>query len=115
MSITAIVISICLLGVITFVYRFSFISNQGKKIAEKIPQDFLRLLAPSTFAAIITNNLLSHQSSPEDLKLKGIVAVLALPSQRDRSGARGARAAARSPARTGSGRACAGRPRGGRL
>ena len=78
MSITAIVISICLLGVITFVYRFSFISNQGKKIAEKIPQDFLRLLAPSTFAAIITNNLLSHQSSPEDLKLKGIVAVLAL-------------------------------------
>lgn len=78
MSTIAIVISICMLAAITFVYRFSFISHQGRKIAEKIPQDFLRLLAPSTFAAIITNNLLSHQASPEDLKLKGIAAVLAL-------------------------------------
>ena len=78
MSLSEIVLSITLLGIITFIYRYSFISDQGRKIAEKIPQDFLKLLAPATFAAIIANNLVSHQSNSEDLKQKSIVAVLSL-------------------------------------
>lgn len=78
MSITEILLSISLLGVVTFIYRYSFISNHGKKIAERIPQDFLKLLAPATFAAIIANNMVAHQTNPEDLKQKSIVAILSL-------------------------------------
>jgi branched-subunit amino acid transport protein len=78
MSMTEIVLSISFLSIITFIYRYSFISDQGRDIAAKIPQEFLRLLAPATFAAIIANNLVSHQSDTYDLKLKSIVAVLSL-------------------------------------
>lgn len=74
-----IVIAAIILGIITYLYRFSFISAKGKKFAEKIPPQFLMLLAPATFSAIIANNILSHQANPQELKQKIIVAALALP------------------------------------
>lgn len=75
---TAMVLSMVLLGLITFVYRFSFISAPGKKIAEKIPAKFLLLLAPTAFTAIIANNILANQASPEELRQKTIVAAVSL-------------------------------------
>ncbi len=73
------VLSIFLLGLITFLYRYSFINSYGRKIAEKIPQDFLKLLAPATFTAIITNNLLASQAHPLEFRQKIVVAVIAIP------------------------------------
>ena len=67
-----------LLGAITFCYRFSFISSRGKALAEKIPEDFLKLLAPAAFTAIVTNNLLSTHGEPEELQLKFAVAAVSV-------------------------------------
>ena len=75
---TAMILSMLLLGLITFFYRFSFISAPGRKIAQKIPEKFLLLLAPTTFSAIIANNILSSPSAPGELRQKLMVAVLAL-------------------------------------
>lgn len=72
------VAAIFALGIITFFYRYSFISPQGKQIAEKIPVKLLSLLAPATFSAIIANHFLAHQSNPHELQLKVIVAVLSI-------------------------------------
>lgn len=66
----AIILNMCLLGFITFCYRYSFISRQGKKIAEKIPPNFLALLGPAVFTSIIANNILSNQSNPLEFKQK---------------------------------------------
>jgi branched-subunit amino acid transport protein len=74
----SLIFSILLLGTITYFYRFSFISIRGRKYAEKIPQNFLNLLAPATFSAIIANNILAHQNNPAELKTKIIVACFAL-------------------------------------
>ena len=67
-----------ILGLITFFYRYSFISSQGRKFAEKISPTFLRLLAPATFSAIIANNILGSQSNPTEFEQKILVASLAL-------------------------------------
>ena len=72
------VLSIVLLGVITFFYRFSFVHPKGRKLAEKIPPEFLALLAPATFSAIIANNLITSQSNSVEFQQKIQVAVLAL-------------------------------------
>lgn len=71
--------AILLLGLITFLYRYSFISPFGRRIAEKIPTDFLKLLAPTTFTAIVVNNLLTSQHHPEEFRQKLIVALVSLP------------------------------------
>lgn len=71
--------SIFLLGAITFLYRYSFINSYGRRIAEKIPQEFLKLLAPATFTAIVTNNLLSSQANPAEFQQKLIVAIISMP------------------------------------
>lgn len=70
--------SILLLGLITFLYRYSFISSTGKSIAQKIPSSFLALLAPATFAAIIANSIGSQAGEPSELKRKVLVAILSL-------------------------------------
>jgi branched-subunit amino acid transport protein len=74
----AMIASIFLLGLITYSYRYSFISARGKEIAKRIPQNLLRLLAPATFSAIIANSLLSGQNNPKELSQKLIVAGLSL-------------------------------------
>lgn len=71
---TALLLAMLLLGLITFLYRYSFISGPGRKIAEKIPEKFLLLLAPTAFSAIIANNMLSQHSGPEELRQKSMVA-----------------------------------------
>lgn len=58
-------LAIVLLGAITFLYRFSFISERGRVVAEKIPEKFLDLLAPSVFTAIVVGNLVSVHGKPE--------------------------------------------------
>lgn len=73
------VIAIFLLGLITFLYRYSFVSSMGRRIAEKIPQDFLKLLAPATFTAIVVNNLLASQGNPIEFRQKILVAGISLP------------------------------------
>lgn len=72
------VFAIFLLGAITFCYRFSFVHPRGRRLAQKIPREFLALLAPATFSAIIANNLLSSQASAEEFHQKIAVAFLAL-------------------------------------
>lgn len=72
------VLAMFILGLITFFYRYSFISAQGKKIAEKIPVSFLQLIAPATFAAIIFNGILASQSNPAVFRVRLLVAALAL-------------------------------------
>ncbi len=67
-----IAICVSVLGLITFLYRYSFVSSHGKKIAQRIPPSFLMLLGPATFTAIVVNNLMSSQKSA-DFHLKGIV------------------------------------------
>lgn len=73
----AMLLAVFLLGGVTFLYRYSFISGAGRKIAAKIPAEFLRLLAPATFVAIIVNSLLASQSDPRDFGQKALVALLA--------------------------------------
>ncbi len=67
-----------LLGAITFCYRFSFISSWGKKWADRIPADFLRLLAPATFTAIVVNNIVSQPAEPAEFRLKILVSLLSM-------------------------------------
>ncbi len=67
-----IALCVSLLGLITFLYRYSFVSSQGKKVAQRIPPSFLMLLGPATFTAIVINNLLASQKMT-DFHLKGIV------------------------------------------
>lgn len=74
----ALLFSIFLLGFITFCYRFSFVHPKGRRLAEKIPPEFLALLGPATFSAIIANNLLASQSDPAEFQRKAVVALLAL-------------------------------------
>lgn len=71
-------LAIGLLGLITFLYRFSFLSDRGGQLSNRLPQEFLRLLAPATFAAIITNNIISHPENAQDLRNKTITAALSL-------------------------------------
>lgn len=71
--------AIFLLGAITFLYRYSFINSYGRKVAERIPQEFLKLLAPATFTAIVANNLLSSQGNPTEFQQKLIVALISMP------------------------------------
>lgn len=71
---SSMIIAVFILGAITFCYRFSFISSQGRSVAEKIPTRLLNLLAPASFAAIIMNNLLSSQKDPVLFQQKLIVA-----------------------------------------
>jgi branched-subunit amino acid transport protein len=73
------VLAILLLGLITFLYRYSFVSSYGRLVAEKIPQDFLKLLAPATFTAIVMNNLLANHQHPLEFRQKVMVAVISLP------------------------------------
>ncbi len=73
-----IVIGFSILGAITFFYRYSFISSQGRKYAEKVSPKFLRLLGPATFSAIIANNILGTSSSQAEFQQKVVVGVLAL-------------------------------------
>jgi branched-subunit amino acid transport protein len=75
---TALILSMILLGLITFLYRYSFISGPGRKVAEKIPEKFLLLLAPTAFSAIIANNMLSQHHSPEELRQKSMVAAISV-------------------------------------
>ena len=77
-SLTLTVLALLLLGGITYLYRFSFISPHGRHLAEKFPANFLKLLAPATFAAIISNHLFGHFIEPEELRRRAIVAGLAL-------------------------------------
>lgn len=77
-STTSILVAMILLGTITFLYRFSFISPWGKKWADRIPAEFLKLLGPATFAAIVVNNIATQPAEPEELRQKIVVAVLAL-------------------------------------
>jgi branched-subunit amino acid transport protein len=67
------------LGLVTFLYRFSFISAPGRKIASKIPPALLQLLGPTAFTAIMVNNLLSQPVSPAEFRQRGLVMALALP------------------------------------
>lgn len=67
-----------LLGLITFCYRFAFISSHGRKLGAKIPPDFLQLLAPATFTAIIFNSLLASQDNPTEFQHRALVAGLSL-------------------------------------
>lgn len=78
MNMPLMILAVTLLGLITFLYRFSFISRPGKKIAERIPAAFLLLLAPTAFTAIIVNNILAHQANPGELQQKTAVATLSL-------------------------------------
>lgn len=66
------------LGTITFLYRYAFISPLGKKWVEKIPTRFLQLLAPATFAAIVMNSLNASAQNPEALKPRILVALASL-------------------------------------
>lgn len=68
----------CILGAITYMYRFSFINRKGRQIAERIPQSFLNLLAPATFAAIVASNLATHKGTAYELQLKIAVLVLSI-------------------------------------
>lgn len=77
-STLSIVIGFSILGLITFLYRYSFISSQGRKYAEKVSPKFLRLLGPATFAAIIANNLLASSADTKEFKQKVVVSCLAL-------------------------------------
>ncbi len=72
------IVGMICLGIITFCYRYSFISDQGKKFAQKIPENFLALLGPAVFSAIISNNILSQPSTPQEFRNKILVAVAAL-------------------------------------
>ena len=74
---TPILISMLILGGVTFAYRFSFISRWGSGLANKLPARLLELLGPAAFTAIIVNNLLSHQKHTELFQYKLVVAVLA--------------------------------------
>jgi branched-subunit amino acid transport protein len=75
---TSLILSMILLGAITYLYRYSFISGPGRKIAEKIPEKFLLLLAPTAFSAIIANNMLAQHPGPEELRQKTLVAALSV-------------------------------------
>ncbi len=75
---TQILLAIILLGAITYFYRFSFLSQTGSTLAEKIPPRLLKLLGPATFSAIIANNLLSSKANPEAFQQQLIVAGLSL-------------------------------------
>ena len=66
------------LGLITFSYRYSFISTWGRKVGAKIPTNLLALLGPAVFTVIITNNILSYQNQPTEFQNKIVVAGLAL-------------------------------------
>ena len=68
----------CVLGLLTFLYRFAFVSNLGKKLADKIPIQFLQLLAPATFAAIIVNNMISSHTDSTSLTPRFTVATICL-------------------------------------
>jgi len=73
-----IILGMVFLGLITFSYRYSFVSRHGKKLAQKIPPKFLALLGPAVFASIITNNILSHQGDFQQFKNKILVALTSL-------------------------------------
>lgn len=75
---TEMLLAFVLLGGITYLYRYSFISSRGRAIAEKIPVEFLRLLAPATFTAIVVNSLLASQGNPKEFQQKILVTLLAL-------------------------------------
>lgn len=77
LDLTSILFSMVLLGGVTFAYRFSFISRWGSGLATRLPSRLLELLGPAAFTAIIVNNLLSHQKSPELFHYKLVVAALA--------------------------------------
>lgn len=77
-NLTPIVLSMLLLGLITYFYRFSFLSKVGSHWAEKIPAPLLRLLGPAAFSAIIVNNLMASRAHPELFKAKLFVAALSL-------------------------------------
>lgn len=66
------------LGLITFCYRYSFISSAGRRIGEKIPTKLLALLGPAVFTAIITNNILSYQNQPQEFQNKIVAATASL-------------------------------------
>jgi branched-subunit amino acid transport protein len=73
-----IILSILILGSITFFYRFAFFSSFGKKWADLIPTRFLQLLAPATFAAIIMNSLLIAQTNTPAFRARLIVGLTSL-------------------------------------
>ena len=73
-----IILAMFSLGAITFFYRYSFVSTQGKKVAAKIPVKFLQLLAPATFAAIIFNGLMASKANPEVFQERAVVSILSL-------------------------------------
>ncbi|MFN8945149.1 MAG: AzlD domain-containing protein [Pseudobdellovibrionaceae bacterium] len=72
------VLAMILLGMITLLYRFSFINKQGAKFADKIPTQLLKFLGPATFSAIVANNLIGTNSTPQIFKIKIAVAALSL-------------------------------------
>lgn len=72
------IFNMVLLGAITFCYRYSFISSQGKKIAQRIPPQFLMLLGPAVFTSIIANNIFSYHDNPTEFQQKVLVATAAL-------------------------------------
>jgi branched-subunit amino acid transport protein len=73
---SSIALALFLLGIITYAYRFSFLSQKGSQLAEKIPPKVLKFLGPATFSAVIANNLINIKSDPHDIKLK-MIAILA--------------------------------------
>ncbi|MFN7905417.1 MAG: AzlD domain-containing protein [Pseudobdellovibrionaceae bacterium] len=77
-STTPTVLAIILLGMITLFYRFSFINKHGAKFADKIPTQLLKFLGPATFSAIVANNLIATNSTPQIFKIKIAVAALSL-------------------------------------
>lgn len=72
----SLLLAFLILGLITFLYRYSFISSVGQKVSNRIPREFLQFLAPATFTSIIVNNILAYRSDGTNFKKILIVAVL---------------------------------------
>lgn len=70
--------AILVLGFITFCYRYSFVSAYGRRLAGRIPREFLELLAPATFSAIIAGHLMSHRNDPSGFPPLLVTAALSM-------------------------------------
>lgn len=70
--------SILILGFITFLYRFAFMSSIGQQLSHKIPNYFFKILAPATFTAIITQSFLNNQNESQDLKTKFLTLIISV-------------------------------------
>lgn len=74
----AVALALLALGIITYAYRYSFLSQRGAQLAEKVPPKVLKFLGPATFSAVIANNLVHIKADPVNMKLKIIVTFFSL-------------------------------------